>query len=132
MDKETLQIAANRLLEWEKKFQSTQRLERHEAMKAILFGLSDSGRLEHQIIMGGRKTRIDFIDDQMAVEINDSRNEKSLRKLAQIDDRSKVWILLLTKGKGGQARHRARRYGITILRIFLKPRSRWEWIYPLS
>ena len=84
-----------RLKVWNKSDKT--RLERHEALKAILFSLAEDGTNEYPVrFKNGRRGRIDFVGDGYAVEIDHSMKKRSMAKLinAKGQGLTPVWIIV--------------------------------------
>ena len=126
MNKEQIETAAEQFKEWNNRAFFPTRLQRHEAMKAILFNVQEPyAVLEYPIEKydGKRKGLIDYVDYESAIEIDDGPSVKSLRKLDYIrrrDNISVFWILIISVGKGGKARRLAETYEIPTLRILAR------------
>ena len=132
MDILRLETAARQLERWHKNNPNSTRLQKHETMKAILFGLSQA-ILEYKILKyhDNRSGLIDYVDNDSAIEIDDGPNVKSIRKLAYIREQGKqvYWILILTRGLGGKARRIAMQAMIPTLRILIRSNHySFEWI----
>jgi len=111
-------------ISWHKNNRLTTRLQKHEAMKAFLFRFGE-GLLEYPIkqYYQNRNGLIDYVDKDVAIEIDDGSNIKSLRKLDFIrktENKSVYWILILRTGKGGKAFRLAKEYNITLIRILAR------------
>lgn len=137
MDKQTIEKAAQELLDWRNKNDKmiVPRLEVHEAMKAILFMQGYPGAtLERQIpeYHMKRTGRIDYMDDDSVIEVDDGPNIKSIRKLIYVKETQIIypyWILLLQKGKRGKANRYAQKSKIPTLRIFIRNNcGSFDWI----
>lgn len=120
--------------EWHEWVRPNTRIERHEAMKALLFVNSHqlTKRLEYLIDINGRKGLVDFVDNCTAIEIDDGPNKKSLRKLNKMRElgRFPVWILILANGKGGRARAQAKKANVLTVRVMARNNTEvtWEWL----
>ena len=126
--------AIEAFVDWHEWTRPNTRLERHEAMKALLFVNTPlrTARLEYPIEISGRKGLVDFVDGCMAREIDDGPNKKSLRKLNKMRESGMfpVWVLILASGKGGRARRQAEEAGIKTVRVLARNNIevRWEWL----
>jgi len=137
MNKEILENSIEKFISWHKEYPNTTRLQKHEAMKAILFNqFCFGGKLEEKILTyhTTRSGLIDYVDYDTAIEIDDGPNIKSLRKLNYVR-REKVlfvfWILILSTGNGGKASRLSKEFHIPTARIFARRNPDhvfWEWI----
>ena len=122
---------------WHLKHKNAPRLQRHEVMKALLFKYGNNATLEFKIPKYDPRSKrtgiIDYIDDDMAIEIDDGTNIKSILKLNYAKNamgKKVLWILILSHGKGTSSRQRAEIWEIPILRIFAGNMPfHWEYIY---
>jgi hypothetical protein len=115
---------------WHTDNPNTDRLARHEAMKAILFnhGLENKKHPTPEFEIAeydgtGRKGRIDYVDTDTAIEIDDAQNAKSIRKLCYARDsmgKDVYWILILRQGRGGKGGRIAKEKGIKTVRVFAR------------
>ena len=135
MNKQQLNGLAQRFIEWHLENRNTTRLQKHEAIKAMLFAeLKEGARLEYKITdyHNDRSGLIDYVDCNSAIEIDDGPNVKSIRKLSFARKEMGLnvfWILVLSSGKGGKSLRIARKASIPILRIFARNnRASFEWI----
>jgi hypothetical protein len=121
---------------WTQKHRNAPRLQNHEVMKALLFKYGNNATLEYKIPRYNPRSRhtgiIDYIDDDMAIEIDDGTNIKSVLKLFYAKEtmhKDILWVLLLTHGKGTSSRQRAEKWGIPILRVYFGGyKFHWEYI----
>ena len=134
MDTTWIDKAIEEFAEWHEWTRPNTRLERHEAMKALLFVNTPqlTVRLEYLISINGRKGLVDFVDNVRAIEIDDGPNKKSLRKLNKMRElgRLPVWILILATGKGGRARRQAKEADVLTVRVMARNNGKveWEWL----
>lgn len=133
MDTQTIEIAVKQFEKWHTNHLSSTRLQKHETMKAILFGLSHA-ILEYRITAyhNDKNGLIDYVDRDSAIEIDDGPNEKSIRKLLYMRGQGKqvFWILVLSRGLGGKARREAGKASIPVMRILARNNNHfsYSWI----
>ena len=122
-EKERIERAGRKLTRWHQVHIPTSRLERHEMYKAFLVEQWGYGcRLEVRRDVNNKRSLIDFISDEnLAIEIDDGPSKKSINKLVELRDEhgyDVVWVIHLTKGKGGKSLRTAEAAGIPLLRIY--------------
>jgi hypothetical protein len=84
---------------------SRTRLERHKALKAALFALASRATLEYPLELNGRRTRVDFVGDGYAVELDHSMKPRSLAKLAVLSERGLKCVWIIMRPTGSYPRH---------------------------
>lgn len=127
MDTDTV---IKRFESWHTANPNASRLTRHEVLKAILVGeaiASGSNPLPESCIPAygddKRTGIVDYIDENMAIEIDDGPNTKSVRKLTFLYEqwhKDVLWILILRTGHGGKASRVAKKACIPLLRIYAR------------
>lgn len=121
--------------QWHETNKNTTRLQKHEAMKSILFinGLSNNPLLEYKLpgYDGKRSGYVDYVDRENAIEIDDGPNIKSIKKLVYIRETAglkTLWLLILDHGRGGRARRLAAENKIPLV-IILARNNYFEVIF---